>query len=60
MDTVEDFLKARGSHDAFYWSPPRAQSSGDDGLYTAVQWTRTYIGPDSDQIDVTFKRELDD
>lgn len=60
IDTIETFLKARGSHEAFYWTPPRAQSSDGTNLYTCKSWNRDYgIGPDVDQLTTIFIREFD-
>lgn len=36
-NAIDDFLKARGGVEAFYWTPP----DGTQGLYVCKQWNRS-------------------
>jgi phage-related protein len=52
VDGVYDFLKARGGHEAFYWTPPGEAVAK---IYTCKTWKRRYEHYSGDAISVGRK-----
>lgn len=55
-DAIDDFLKARGGVDAFYWTPPRKSSPV---VVICETWSRNYSDAGYDSISATFKEVPD-
>jgi phage-related protein len=54
--TIIDFLDARGGYEAFDYTLPRETTAKK---FSCKQYTRTPIGPSTDQIQATFTQEYD-
>lgn len=53
---IEDFLEARGGHEAFLYTPPR---EADPRKFICTEWARGYSGGDADSITATFEEVPD-
>ena len=56
ISEMEDFLDARGGHEAFYWTPERDSTALK---FICPEWTRTFIAEHNDTLSAKFEEVSD-